>query len=359
MRGKLPVLAAALMVGLVLAAFLPAVALTNPTVYSSTGFAAQGASVLPLSLSVRAGDGLVVFEWIGVVLSGNPCTSIFAPSDSNLNTWAAIGLCVVDGNGGAMLVYQVASATATGMDTVNCNFQGPNSYVESCYAFDVSGGGAITGLASGAGNSNRPQTAAVPAASNSLLLQVVGIQFYCQSVVGGSTFQQFIPSSVCNSGGGSFSNYGLAGGYVEIPTGGLVTGSQLILGQVAIWSEAVVQVAPAGSSTTTTSSTSTTTTSIVYTATVTGWLTPDSAHFANTLVLVILPLAGFVFGLLPLMMFQKPKEIGDKAIYPSLFGMLAGSLVADLTVNGLTELQVPFAFIVVEALLLFLWWWNS
>jgi hypothetical protein len=59
------------------------------------------------------------------------------------------------------------------------------------------------------------------------------------------------------------------------------------------------------------------------------------------------------------MMFQKNHQIGDKAIYPALFGLLVGSGAADLSINGLAVANVPFADLIVAGLLLFLWWWDS
>lgn len=184
------------------------------------------------------------------------------------------------------------------------------------------------------------------ASPNSLLLGMAGIELYCQTVgLGGSGFNLYTPGSAC----GTFF-YGLSGESYEVGSGGVTTFYPMTLGQGgAIWNELVVQIAAP----------STTTTTTAYTATITGWLTPDAAHFSNTYLLIILPLAGMVFGLMPFMMFQRNEEIGDKAIYPSLFGLFAGSLFADLTTTTNSVLQVPFAIILTVGLLLFLWWWGS
>lgn len=325
------------------AIFSPASGLTNPTVHSSNASTGQTATAITVSLGTLASDSLVVIEWAGPFSN---CTFIQTPTDSNANTWVAIGSCI-DGNGGPMEAFKVASNSATATDTVTCNFV-TGTFAEACYAFDVNNPGAITLLASAMGSSNTMKTTPAAASSNALLLQTAGLQYYCQSLVGGFDFQQYIPSSDCTTFFTSL--YGLAGGYTLIPTGGATTSSQMVAGQVMVWSELVVQIAAA----TPASSTSTS-----YTATIVGWLTPDSAHFANTYILIIFPLIGLVIGLLPFTMFQRNEEIGDKAILPALFGLLVGAIAADLSVSPTIQFQVPFAFIVVIAMLIFLYWWNQ
>ena len=101
---------------------------------------------------------------------------------------------------------------------------------------------------------------------------------------------------------------------------------------------------------------SATTSTITNTVTVVGWLVPDATHFANTYLVLIFPLVGLVIFEMPLMMFHRK---GDIAVYAALGGMLAGSILSDLSSNGASTQATPFAIIVVAGILLFLWYWNS
>jgi hypothetical protein len=95
---------------------------------------------------------------------------------------------------------------------------------------------------------------------------------------------------------------------------------------------------------------STTTTTIV------GWLVPDSTHFANSLLLIMLPLAGLGFFVWIARLF---KVTGDAGVYWSLSGLFVGALVTTLPANGTNTNAISFGYIVLIAMLLFLWWWNS
>lgn len=93
------------------------------------------------------------------------------------------------------------------------------------------------------------------------------------------------------------------------------------------------------------------------TVTITGWLMPDSAHFANTLILLIYPLIGLVLFTVVARMF---KLTGDTGVYVALLGLGAGEVFADLPSSPAnTVTYVPFAIIFVTVLLAFFWWWNS
>ena len=100
----------------------------------------------------------------------------------------------------------------------------------------------------------------------------------------------------------------------------------------------------------------TTQTTITVTITVIGWVAPDSAHLANTMILFIFPLVGMVGVTMIPMMFRRK---GDVVIYFSLFGLFLGALTADLSTGQTPTNAVPFGMVVVAALLLFFWWWNS
>lgn len=92
------------------------------------------------------------------------------------------------------------------------------------------------------------------------------------------------------------------------------------------------------------------------TVTITGWLVPDAAHFSNTFLIFIYPLAGMVIlSMFPLMFKRK----GDIMVYFALGGLFLGTLISDLSVSGSSTNAVPFAIIFVAGLLIFLWWWNS
>lgn len=330
---------------------IPAHAATAPTIANSTAGSNISSTLIPLTLAPSSGDSLVVFEWIGPVFSGVSCPLLLPPVDSSSNSWSSLGGCITDGNAGQLEVF-ITNSTATGTDTINCNF-GSNTVIDSCYAIDVASPGSASLLASNTGTGTPIRigsgTSMFTGAPNSLLLGMAGIQFYCQTVgLGGIGFVNYIPPSSCTSVG-SFS-YGLSGKYFSVGSGGLTTFFPMTTGQGGItWSEMVVQIAAPSVITTTT----------VNTATVTGWLAPDATHLSNTLVLFIFPLAGMIFMFIPIMMFQKNQEIGDKAIYPALFGLTVGSAAADLLTGSAASAFIPFADVFVCVLLLFLWWWNS
>ena len=98
-------------------------------------------------------------------------------------------------------------------------------------------------------------------------------------------------------------------------------------------------------------------TTTTITSTIVGWLVPDAAHFSNTLIIFIFPLAGMVIvSMFPFMFHRK----GDTVVYFALTGLFLGTILSDLSVNGTASNNaVPFAVIVVSGLLIFLWWWNS
>ncbi len=340
-----------LMIGLLVMGFLPllipASALTNPTVASSAGSASSFANTITLTLPTTKTDSLIVFEWIGFLLA-TPCTSLLIPADSNTNSWTQVGNCQADQVGGATIAYSVASNSQSGNDTINCNFSGPNTNEESCYAFDISSAGTITLLGSASGYSTTAALASGATASgNSLILQTVGIETYCQSVVGGVGFQQYIPASACFVSGSNA--YGMAGGFTLVGNGGGTSQWPVLIGQQAVWSYLVVQVAAATVTTTTTS----------YTQTIIGWLVPDFTHLNNTLILIMMPLGGLAMMLFIPLLFQKPEEIGDRGVYLGLFGLTVGAAFGDITAGSTAANWIPFADIFIGGLMLFLWWWNS
>jgi hypothetical protein len=329
----------------------PASAATNPTLASSNGTSGLAQTLLEVSLATGNNDSLVVYEWVGIVFGNNACSYISPPTDSNTNTWSAVGSCVADANGGAMEAFAATGNPSNDTDSINCNYGGPNSLIESCYAFDIKNPGTITLFNYAIGqNENAMGVPLSTAAANSLLLQTAGIEFFCGTVTPYSAATIYIPASACDTPGNPQFQYGMAGTYAEIGAGGLTTSSLMYASQSQIvWVEIVVQIAAPTTTTTTTQ----------YTATITGFLAPDAAHISNSMTLFIYPLAGMIVMLVPLMMFQKPREIGDKAIYPCLFGLLVGAAAADLSTGTGTALQVPFADLIVAALMLFLWWWSS
>jgi hypothetical protein len=359
MRKSIIIVAVFVILGLALA-LLPVDALTQPLVINSRAYQGYGTDLLGFSLPVNAGYGIVVFEWIGGQIGNQTtsCSYLMTPDDSIGNSFSAIGSCVPDGSGGAMEAYQASSAT-TATDTIFCNFQTNTAQTESCYAFNVYSPGTMTELAHGTGIGNRQNTTTATATGDSLLLVTAGLQYYCSTVVGGdSTFQQYSPPSACSATGyQSLFQSGEAGGLENIGPGGETSNFPLIAGsQNLVWSEEVVQVAPSSATSTSFSSTITST---IYTATIIGWLAPDAVHWSNAYVLIIFPLAGMVVCLMPFMMFQRNAEIGDKAVFPALFGLMIGAAAADLYSNPNTPLAIPFADTFVAGLLLFFWWWDS
>ena len=95
----------------------------------------------------------------------------------------------------------------------------------------------------------------------------------------------------------------------------------------------------------------------VTTITVIGWLTPDSVHFANSMILIIFPLIGVIFFEMILMMFDRK---GDAAVHAAFIGLLAGSIAGDLTIsNASNNGLIPFGMVVTAGILWALYWWNS
>jgi hypothetical protein len=334
----------------------PAHAVTVPTI--SQSYAATGVSVttLPVVIPVAPlhGDALVVFEWWGT--NNNPCNYVLPPTDSQSQSWGALGNCQVDGLGvSGMQAFAVASYSSNQPDTVNCNYGGPNTAIEACYVFDVATPGVITLLGSAKGYSNIIQLPGNPLTAQpySLILATAGMETACQAVAVGSTvgfggggqfFNPYSPASACYP-----VPFGMSGEWIQTGAGGISTNFNMGTTLQVIWNELVVQVAQPTVVTTTTN----------YSATVVGWLVPDSKHFSNTLILIILPLMGMVFGIFPFTLGRRPSQVGDRVIFPALIGLTLGSALADLTVSNTSVLQIPFADIVVAAALAFLWWWNS
>lgn len=96
----------------------------------------------------------------------------------------------------------------------------------------------------------------------------------------------------------------------------------------------------------------------VASTTITGWLVPDSTHFANSIMVIIMPLGG-VGAFVWLAKFLG--RTGDEIVYFVLFGGMLGSWGADLAngQSGGTAALIPFGIGVVFAILMFLWWWNN
>lgn len=327
----------------------PSYATTTPTI--SQSFAATGTGVTVLSVNIPvaplSGDAIVVFEWFGTTGNGNTaCNFILTPSDSQGQAWGAIGNCQKDTLTGGMRAFSVASYSSNQPDTVNCNFGGPNSQIESCYVFDISSPGTITLIGSASGSSRTIQLSGNPltALPNSLELAAAGIEAFCQPVGVGAGFSGYNPSSACSA-----SAFGLSGEYIITGAGGVSSNFPMTIGQNCAWAELVVQVAQPTIVTTTT----------IFTGTVVGWLAPDPTHFSNTLILIILPLMGMVFGIFPFTLGKRPQDVGDRAIFPALIGLTLGSALADLSVSNASVLQIPFADVLMAAVLAFLWWWQS
>jgi hypothetical protein len=333
---------------------VPVTHAANPSITQTSGSVGSGVTSLSLSFtSVAAGDSIVVFEYYGAQTYPSACNAIQAPTDTLGNNWRSLG-CTADSTGGAQSIYFVQSSN-TGADTVSCNYAPSLGTTESCYAFDVaSPNGPASVLVAGTGlNSQVPVS--VNANSNSVLLATVGYTFVCHSatysgqVPSGLLPSPYSPPSECGS---PASNSGLTGTSVITGNSGEYQWTMDPVigggggGVTAAWSLVVVQVpGPAATITMT-----------AYTATITGWLVPDAAHFSNALLLIILPLGGLSFGALIPAMFRRK---GDIAVYFALGGLTAGSLLADLPANSNNQPAVPLAFVFVAALLTFLYWWNS
>ena len=93
------------------------------------------------------------------------------------------------------------------------------------------------------------------------------------------------------------------------------------------------------------------------TSTITGWLVPDGTHFGNSMILAILPMGVMVF--MTWVVKGAFGVEGDIGVYFALAGLLAGTVLSDLSASGSNTNAVPFADIFVVALLFFLYWWNS
>lgn len=341
MKRTLAVFVVLMMGSLAFMSLAPPASAASPSLAQLTGgSAASTASITSTLSSVTAGDAIFVVQFFAGEVS--PCNYMKTPTDGLSNNYRSLG-CVADGSFGAHQEWYASSGAGT--VNVNCNWQ-PNADFEACYVFDVVSPGAVNllGTAKGFGTS---MGLAFNAAGGALILNTVSLDGDCETV-GTFGFINPVPT-VYNPGNECFlGTYGLSGSS-QVASAGADQWYMTTTKQTQ-WTEFVVQIQQQVAPVTTTT---------IYTATVTGWLVPDAAHFANTYILVILPLAGMVFALMPFMMFQRPVEIGDKAIYPALSGFAAGATLADVGVNGTTGNQVPFAFIFVAALLVFLWWWNS
>jgi hypothetical protein len=317
------------------------------TVSQSAGAAAIfGGTNLNLTLPVTTGNAIVVFEWFGT--QSTPCNYIATPTDSVGNTFHALGSCLADQSFGAMEAFDT-NTSSTASDTVKCKW---NAYasgnVIACYAFVVSSPGTIKLAATGTGTGSTAFTAPFSAPAYSLILATAGVQLNCAPASISPGWSAYIPSSACSNG------FGMTGEYYNLGSSGAAVDGAMGLPRTSVWAELAVQISTPAIITTSTSTTSTS-----YSTTIVGWLAPDAAHFSATYIIIIFPLAGMVVMLVPFMMFNKPEEVGDRAIYPALFGFTIGGAAADLGTNSNTPLTVPFAFVFVSALLLFLWWWDS
>lgn len=342
--------------GLVMA-LAPTVHAANPSISQTSGSSGSGVTALTATFgTVGAGDTIVVFEYFGAQTYPPACQSILKPTDSLGNTYRPLG-CTLDSTGGAQAAYFVQASGTGSSDTITCNYGSSIGTVESCYAFDVSSpAGAATVLTSGTGLNDQVPVL-VSAQSNSVLLATVGYTYVCHSatftgqVPSGLSPLAYSPSNECGTYGSD--QFGLTGTYVVTGQAGTyqwtmdpaTTGGGG--GVTAAWSLIVVQVPGPSALVTSTS----------YSSTVVGWLVPDSAHFSNSLLLMTIPLAGLVFGMMFAWIFSLR---GDLGVYFALGGLTLGSLLTDLPVNSSsTALGIPFAYTIVSGLLTFLYWWNS
>lgn len=346
-----------------LLALAPPGSAANPALVQQTGGIGAGVTTITLNLgSLSSGDAIIAFEYFQT--SVTPCSYLLAPTDTVHNTWRTLG-CQVDGAFGAQAVYYVQASGAGPSDAVTCNFATSGALTtEACYVFDVSNpAGTITLADTGTGTGG--YTVQVPvlvsANSNSLLLATVGYTGGCHGVTASGQSPSGInpiiynPASQCSQG---TTSYGMSGSYVATVAAGSY---QWVMDPVSCpscggggsispaWSLMVVQIPGPAAITTSTS----------YSNTVVGWLAPDSAHFANSLILMIYPLMGLVVGTTIAKMFR---IMGDVGVYFALGGLTAGAFLADLpTTNSPANypLLIPFAYGFVAALLTFLYWWNS
>jgi hypothetical protein len=335
---------------------VPTAHATAASITQTGGNAGVGVQKLSVSLSsVSQGDAIVVFEYFEVTLSS--CGLIQTPTDSQSNNWVSLG-CVVDGGQGVQSAFYVRSASISGVDTVSCNWLPSSGTVEACYVFDVAnpaGNPSVVDTGTGTGGVTAQVPVLASAPDNSILLATVGYTGFCHSPTVIGQVPEGLSPFVYNPPSECALSFGLSGSWVSTQTTGTF---QWVMdphvpsgggGQISpAWNLMVVEVPGVPSITTSTS----------YATTITGWLAPDSAHFSSSLALMTFPLMGMVFAMTFVKIFGGRGDIG---VTFSLAGLTIGTIMADLpsgTVTSTTFL-IPFAYILVAALLTFLYWWNS